>query len=92
MSRSTAFATCFGQVGYICVDCNDHVTSMVSKVCVGMGCNIVKYLVTCIGHGLCAILLLCCDGAEGGQEHGIDCLCIVEKGANNVLDSFQLRW
>jgi hypothetical protein len=47
--------------------------------------------VTCISHSLCAIGLLCCNGTEGSQERGIDCSCIVEKGATSVLDSFQLR-
>ncbi len=35
-----------------------------------------------------AIGLVCSYYAECGQEGGVDCACIVEEGANDVLGPF----
>jgi hypothetical protein len=50
--------------------------------------NLVQQLVACIRHGLSAIGLPCSDGAEGGEQCAVDCLCIVQQRAKDVLDPF----
>ncbi len=57
MPRRTAFATWFGKVGGIGVDHQYHVAGMELDVCIGMGGDIVKELVTCCLEGLGAVCL-----------------------------------
>ncbi len=54
--------------------------------------NVVKELVTCICHCLCAIALACCNGTECDKKCWVNCSCIVQEGTNNVLDAFDLLW
>ena len=68
--------------------CKDHITRFVTDACIGMCGGIVLQLVAFLGHSLGAICLLCSDGAECHEQCAVNCPCIVEKCADNVLDSF----
>jgi hypothetical protein len=48
--------------------------------------------VTCISHCLCAIALLCCNGAECGNKCWVNRSRIVQESTDNVLDTFDLFW
>ena len=53
---------------------------------------IVKELVTCMSHFLCAVTLACCNGAECSKKCLVNCSCIVQEDTYNVLDAFDLLW
>jgi hypothetical protein len=35
-------------------DCKDHIACKVADACIGMCSDIIKKLMTCVGHGFCA--------------------------------------
>ncbi len=65
-----------------------HVTAAICGAIVRVGGKIVKKLVDGFGSGFSGSGLLGAQGAESGKKLVVDSLCIVEKGADDALDSF----
>ncbi len=54
--------------------------------------NIVKELVTHIGHCPCAVALACCNGTECSKNCWVNSSRIVQESTNNVVDAFDHLW
>ncbi len=71
------------------VNAEYHVTSTICGAIVGeCGQVLVKKLVHGNIGGFGGGGLLGTQGAEGGKELDVNCMCIVEESANDVLNSF----
>ena len=54
---------------------------------VRMRCSIIEKLCYFLHGGVCSFRLFGSDCAEGGKHRSIDCLSIIEKLADDLLDS-----
>ncbi len=87
---STSAAEAFGFIveASIGVDVEYHVTATICGTIVRVGGEVVKKLVDGFGRGFGGSGLLGAQGAESGKKFVVDSLCVVEKGADDDLDSF----
>ncbi len=65
-----------------------HVTAAICGTIVRVGGEVVKN--NGFGSGFSGSGLLGAQGAESGKKLAVDSLCVVEKGANDALDSFDI--
>ncbi len=66
----------------------DHVASAICGAVVGVHGQVVEKLVHGNIGGFSGCGLLGTQGAEGGKEFVVDCMCIVEDSTNDALNSF----
>jgi hypothetical protein len=92
MSCRSTFTTWIGKIGHVRVYQKYHVAHFSSNVCIWVSVNVVKELVTCICHCLCAVALSCYNGAECGKKCWVNRSRIVQEGTDNDLDAFDLFW
>ncbi len=87
---STSAVAAFGFIveASNCVGAEYHVTAVICCAIVRVGGEVIKKLVDSFGSGFSGNGLLGAQGAESGKKFVVDSLCIVEKGANDALDSF----
>ncbi len=78
----------FGKVQHIGVDRKDHIACKVVDACIGMCSNIIKKLITYVGHGFHALSLSGCYSADGRQNGWVNCMSIIEKCPSNILHTF----
>ncbi len=64
-----------------------HVASAICGAVVGVGGQVVKKLVDGIVGGVGGSGLLGTQGAESGKELVVNCTCVVEKSADDALNS-----
>ncbi len=88
VSASAAAAFGFIVEASIGVGTEYHVTAAICGAIVRVGGNVVKKLVGGFGSGFSGSGLLGAQGAESGKELVVNSLCIVEKGADDALNSF----
>ncbi len=88
MRRCLTAPVVFRNVRRICVDRKDHIACEVADACIGMCSNIIKKLMTCIGHGFCALSLSGHYSAYGRKNGHVDCTSIVVKCSDNSLHAF----
>ncbi len=88
---STSATAAFGFIveASIGVGAEYHVTAAICGAIVRVGSKVVKKLVGGFGSGFSGSGLLGAQGAESGKKLVIDSSCIVEKSANDALDSFE---
>ena len=87
VAANTAASFGGGQVGGITVDVEGHVTGCVAEVCIGMCCGVVEESSEGNGSGIGAAGLGCSKGAEGDEHGGVDCTCVEEEGADDLLEA-----
>ena len=87
---SAGAAAAFGFVveSSIGVDAEYHVTAAICGAIVRVGGEVIKKLADGFGSGFSGSGLLGTQGAESGKKFVVDSLCVVEKGADDALDSF----
>ncbi len=88
VSASAAVAFEFIVEASIGVGTEYHVTAAICGAIVRDGGKVVKELVDGFGSNIGGSGLLGAQGAEGGKELVVDSWCVVEKGADDALDSF----
>jgi hypothetical protein len=66
----------------------DHIACKVVDACIGMCGNIIKKLMTCVGHGFCALSLSECYSADGRQNGWGNRTSLIKKCPNNILHAF----
>ncbi len=88
VSASAAAAFGFIVEASISVGAEYHVTAAICGAIVRVGGEVVKKLVDGFGSGFSGSGLLGAQGAESGKKLVVDSLCIVERGADDALDSF----
>ncbi len=86
---STSAAAAFGFIveASIGMGAEYHVTAAICGAIVRVGGKVVKKLLDGFGSGFSGSGLLEAQGAESGKELVVDSSCVVEKGANDALDS-----
>ena len=72
------------------MDIQNHVAGVETKGGVRMGGGVVQELGNGNGGGFGAIVLLGCEGVKGDEHGAVDCPCVVEKGADHLLETFEL--
>ncbi len=88
VSASTAAAFGFIVEASIGMGAEYHVIAAICGAIVRVGGKVVKKLVDGIGSGFSGSGLLGAQGTESGKELVVGSLCVVEKGTNDALDSF----
>ncbi len=88
VSASAAAAFGFIVETSIGVGAEYHVTAAICGAIVRVGGEVVKKLVDSFGSGFSGSGLLGAQGAESGKKLVVDSSCVVEKGADDTLDSF----
>ncbi len=88
VSASVAAAFGFIVEAGIGVGAEYHVTAGICGAIVRVGGEVVKKLVGGFGSGFSGSGLLGAQGNESGKELVVDSLYVVEKGADDALDSF----
>ncbi len=87
---SAGAAAAFGFIveASISVGAEYHVTAAICGAIIRVGGEVIKKLVDDFGSGFSGSGLLGAQGAESGKKFVVDSLCVVEKGADDALDSF----
>ena len=62
-----------------------HVTCFVREDSFFLGSDVVKELVDLAHSGLCRGRLLRRDGTEGHQHGDVNCACVIEESANDLM-------
>ncbi len=70
------------------VSAENHVASAICGAIVGVRGQVVERLVHGNIGGFSGCGLLGDQGAEGGKEFVVDCICVVEESTNDALNSF----
>jgi hypothetical protein len=78
----------FGKVRHIGVNREDHIACKVADACIEMCGNIIKKLMTCVGHGFHALSLLGCYSADGRKNGWVNGTSVIEKCPKNILHAF----
>ncbi len=66
----------------------DHIACEVADACIGVCSNIIKKLMTCVGHGFRALSLLGCRSADGRKNGRVSHTSLIEKCSDNILQTF----
>ncbi len=87
---SAGAAAAFGFIveASISVGAEYHVTAVICGAIVRVGGKVLKKLVDGFDSGFSGSGLLGAQGAESGKKFVVDSSCVVEKGADDALDSF----
>ncbi len=88
VSASAAVAFGFIVEASIDVGAEYHVAAAICGAMVRVGGKVIKKLVDGFGSGFSGSGLLGAQGAESGKKFVVDSLCIVEKGTDDTLNSF----
>ncbi len=78
----------FGKVRCIGVDRKDHIACEVADAGIGMCSNIIKKLMTCVGHSFRALSLLGHYRADGRKNGWVNRMSIIKECSDNILDAF----
>ena len=80
----------FGKIRCVGVDHEDHVACKVADACIGMCSNIIKKLMTCLGHGFHALSLSGGYSADGRKNGWVNCTSVIQKCPNNILHALDV--
>ena len=79
-----------GEVGGVAVDMKNHVAGVETKGGIRMGGGVVQELGDGDGGGFGAVVLLGGKGAKGDEHGAVDGPGVVEEGADDFLEAFEL--